>query len=161
VSTWLSPLAAGGPLQLAPLLEVSDQYWSRDSKDRNDPLPVLPQMANSTDKPPKILAGMSGYMRLNLQQFKDAYLLPSSAVFSRGGKQYILEVRDGKSHLLPVRVQVNDGRHAKVAIIEQEANPSRGLPEKLRPLTGEETIILNRQVEIGDGQAVEVSLVES
>ena len=183
VSTWLTPLAATGPLNLAPLLTASDGVWSKNSKDRSDPFPVLPIVTGNTnspvkliqaanplsedsdgpdgsDKPVMILPGASGFMRLNLRHFEGAYLLPSSAVFSRGGKMYILEVRDGKSHMLTVRVQVNDGRWAKVAVIEQEADPMRGKHEKLGKFTGDETIILNRQVEIGDGQPVEVSFDE-
>ena len=161
VDTWLSPLAARGPLNLLPLLAVSDQVWSRNAKDRSDPFPVLPIVKGSSDAPLKILPGASGYMRLNLRQFQGAYLLPSSAVFSRGGRPYILEVRDGKSHMLPVRVQVNDGRLTKVAVILQESDPTRGKQEILGKFTGDETIILNRQVEIGDGQPVEVSFEDS
>ena len=90
---------------------------------------------------------MSGYMRLNLQTFHDAYLIPSSAVFTRGGKPYLMEVKDGGTHLLPVHVQVNDGKLAKVTVIEKEGDPSRGEPEVLRELTGDEVILLNRQTE--------------
>jgi multidrug resistance efflux pump len=160
VGNWLSPLGAAGPLQLATLMTNADRVWSKHSKDRADPFPVLPAVSGVSDAPPELIPGMSGYMRLQLREFKGAYLLPSSTVFSRGGRPYILEVRDGKSHLLPVRVQVNDGRLAKVAVIVQPADPARGKGEVLRPLTGNETIILNRQVEIGDEQPVEVTLDE-
>jgi multidrug resistance efflux pump len=158
VRTWLSPLAAAGPLELAPLMAASDRSWSKNCKDRSDPLPMLPIIRGVTDKPLKLLPGTSGYMRLNLRQFKDSYLLPSSAVYFRGGKPYILEVRDGMSHMVPVRVQVTDGRHSKVAVIVQDADPVHGQPEVLHDLTGDETIILNRQLEVGDNQPVEVSL---
>lgn len=158
VGTWLTALAAKDALRAVPLLTASEETWSKDCKDRADPFPVLPVIVGRSDTPVKILPGMSGYMRLMLQQFKDAYLLPSSAVFSRGGKPYILEVKDGKSHLVPVRTQVGDGRLIKVALIAQEGDPSRGKPEILTRLTGKEVIILSRQVEIGDGQPVEVSI---
>ena len=160
VSSWLAPLAAPGPFGAASLMSASDQVWSKNSKDRADPFPMLPIVTGTTDGPVTILPGASGYMRLNLRQLKNSYLLPNSAVFSRGGKPYILEVRAGKSHLVPVRVQVNDGRWAKVSVIVQEGDAVRGKPEVAKPLTGDETVILNRQVEIGDGQPVDVTFVE-
>jgi hypothetical protein len=57
-----------------------------------------------------------------------------------------------------VHVQYDDGKLAKVAVIEQEAVPSDGLPEVLRELTGQEVILLNRQEEVGEGQSVQVTL---
>jgi multidrug resistance efflux pump len=160
VGTWLTPLAAPNPLNVATLMAGSDQVWSKNSKDRADPFPVLPVVTGGNDGPVTIVPGDSGYMRLNLRQFRNSSLLPSSAVYTRGGKPYILEVRDGKSHQLAVHVQVKDGRWAKVAVIVQEADPVRGQPEVLKPLTGDETVILNRQIEIGDGQPVDVTLEE-
>jgi HlyD family secretion protein len=159
VSTWLTPLAAPGALDAATLMASSQRVWRKNAKDRSDPFPVLPVVSGNTDGPVTLLPGTSGYMTLNLRQFKDCYLLPASAVYTRGGKPYILEVGDDrKSHMVPVRVQVNDGRWARVAIIVQEADLQRGQPEVLKPLTGDQTIILNRQVEIGDGQPVEVTM---
>src|SRR5260370_7609830 len=139
-------------------MAASNRAWRKNGKDRGDPFPVLPVVSGDTDGPVTLLPGMSGNMRLNLRQFKNSYMLPSSAVFSRGGKPYILEVRDGKSHMVPVRSLVSDGRWAKVAIIVQDADPVRGKPEVLKPLTGDETIILNRQVEIGHAHPVDVTL---
>jgi multidrug resistance efflux pump len=157
LDTWLSPLAATAPLNLGPLLAVSDEIWSKESKDRADPFPVLPAVMERSDVPLKLIPGMSGFMRLSLRQFHGAYLLPSCAVFNQGGKPYILEVRNGYSHLVPVRVQISDGKLAKVDIIVREADPQHDQVEVRRPLTGKETVILSGQVEIGDGQPVEVS----
>jgi multidrug resistance efflux pump len=157
VSTWLSSLAATGPLELPALLTASDESWRKNSKARSDPFPILPTAVERSAEPLTILPGTSGYMRLLLQQFRGAYLLPSSAVYSLGGKHYILEVRGGRSHQVPVRVQINDGKMAKVAVIVQEADPAHGKAEMHRDLTGDEVVILNRQVQIGDGQPVEVS----
>src|SRR5260370_40143254 len=57
--------------------------------------------------------GMYGTMKLVLQKFEQAYLVPASAVFERGGRACIFEVQDGKAHLVPVRVQLEDGVQAK------------------------------------------------
>jgi hypothetical protein len=99
---------------------------------------------------------MSGRMRFTLQQFHDSYLLPRSAVFSPGGKDYVMEVKNGVTRLVPVKVQVSDGKLVKVAVIARE---SGGL-EVLRELTGDETILLNRQAEIGAGQHVTMTIEE-
>ena len=94
-------------------------------------------------------------MSLLLRRFRDVYLLPKSAVFSRGGKQYIAQVVDGKVHLLPVRVQIDDGTWVKVAVI---ASSKGDLAEELSDLSGNEEIITGGQGELEDGQAVNPSL---
>jgi hypothetical protein len=157
-ATWLAGLGASTPLASALLGVGSDEVWSRDQRSRTDPFPLLPKVAG-VGEAPRLLPGMSGYMRLNLRQFQNAYLLPSSAVFTRGGKPYILEVdREGVTRLLPVHVQVNDGKLARATVIVQEADPSRGQAEVLRELTGDETVLVSRQAEVGEGQEVRVEL---
>ncbi len=149
--------AAHTPLDLASLLLSGQVFWNKETKSTNDPLPQLPKVSGETANP-KLLPGMSGYMRLNLRSFRDAYLLPSSAVFTRGGKPYLMEVKDGVAHLLPVHVQVNDGKLAKVTVIADAGSPTNDEPEVLRELTGNEVIILNRQSELSEGQPVKVTL---
>jgi hypothetical protein len=153
----LAGLASDSPLGTAALLTGGRLIWNKDTRSSNDPLPRLPVVSGKT-VPPKLLPGMSGYMRLNLQSFHDAYLLPSSAVFTRGGKPYLLEVKDGVTHLLPVHVQVNDGKLAKVSVITSEGSATSGEPEVYRELAGNEVIILNRQSELNEGQPVKVTL---
>jgi multidrug resistance efflux pump len=165
LGTWLSSLSASSPLGFAPLMAAGVDTWSKEVKDPSDPFPTLPEASEKNDTPLTLLPGMSGYMRLNLRQFRGAFLLPSCAIFSQGGKAYIMEARRVESHtlshMIPVRVQINDGRYARVSIIAQEADPSHGKTEVLRELTGNEVIILSRQVEIGEGQELEVHLEES
>ena len=60
---------------------------------------------------------MPASMRVYLDRVAEAFLLPTNAVFGSGGKTFILVVRDGVTKQLPVRVQVNDGRMAKVAFV--------------------------------------------
>src|SRR5262249_30683178 len=79
----VAALAADTPLGLLSLLGGTRRICNLDSKSPQDPLPMLP-MVSGRSTPPKLLPGMSGYMRLNLRTFHDAYLLPSSAVFTRG-----------------------------------------------------------------------------
>ena len=103
---------------------------------------------------------MIGTMRVSLQKFADAYLLPSSAVFTRGGKPFIMEVHKGVVHMVPVRVPVNDGRIAKVSVIEHAANARTGAQELLHELTGGEEIVASRQGELTDGQTVRTTQVD-
>jgi multidrug resistance efflux pump len=153
----LAGTAAASPLALTTLLATTRAVCSADSKSFQDPLPSLP-VVNGRKTPPRLIPGMSGYMRLNLQAFHDTYLIPSSAVFTRGGKPYILEVVDGVTHLLPVRVQITDGKLSKVLVIVHEEMPAQGQAEELRELTGDQVIVLNRQAEIGEEQPVKVTL---
>ena len=105
--------------------------------------------------------GMYGSMKLVLQRFKDAFLVPTSAVFERGGKTYILEVKDGKANLVPVRLQLEDGVQAKIAKLVRQTNPETKQEEIIRQdLTGKEEIIRSGQGEIRDGQEVKSALVE-
>jgi multidrug resistance efflux pump len=137
---------------------ASRTAWTQNVKSINDPFPLLPMGLTKLSEDHKFLPGMSGYMRLDLNHFKDAYLIPSGAVYSLGGRTYVLEIRDGVSYQVPVRVQMNDGRLAKIVKVESEANPEHGKPEDLREFTGDEIIVLSRQVEIGHGKKVQLSL---
>ena len=149
VATWLAGMAADSPLTLTPILAGSRDAWSTESRSRRDPLPLLPTVSGAAIVP-QLLPGMTGYVRLNLRSIHGAYLIPASAVFTRGGKPYVLEVQDGVTRLLPVRVQVTDGNLSKVSVITQESSSTRGQPEILRELTGGEVLLLNRQAEIGE-----------
>jgi membrane fusion protein (multidrug efflux system) len=101
----------------------------------------------------RLLPGMYGTMQLVLHNFRNVHLIPSQAIFTKGGKSYIYIVRQGTAHLTAVDVQVDDGILAKVTMT---AGP-RG---QRRELTGAEQIILNNQGELTDGQAVEANQVK-
>jgi multidrug resistance efflux pump len=136
-------LAAAGRDQLGPRL-----------RSVSDPLPIPPLLRGGVPEPPRLLPGMSGQMTVLLQRFANAYLIPSSTIFTRGGNSYIEMVKDGKIESLPVRVQVNDGRLAKVAVVARPANSRTGETELLRELTGTEEVVASRQSELQEGQAV-------
>jgi multidrug efflux pump subunit AcrA (membrane-fusion protein) len=103
----------------------------------------------------KLLPGMFGTMRLTLQKFGNAWLVPSTALVSQGGRSFLYLVKDGKAVRVPVDVQVDDGRLAKVVLVEAAAGK-----EVRRDLTGEDTVIVSNQGELADGQAVKVTLSE-
>jgi multidrug efflux pump subunit AcrA (membrane-fusion protein) len=89
---------------------------------------------------------MTATMKVYLDRVAAAYLLPASAVYGSGGKTYVLLVQNGITKQVPVRVQVNDGRLAKVALLTG--------PGSVQELTGTEEMVLSRQLEVGDGVKV-------
>src|SRR5207253_4347884 len=125
-------LAPFGDTQLADavvLFGVSRDLWRHHVKGAANSFPLLPQVAGGSLGGRRLMPGMSGSMRLQLQKFKSTCLVPSSAVFSRGGKTYIMEVQDDVAKLVPVRVQINDGNVAKVIVVVRPANPKLAAKE--------------------------------
>ena len=155
-------VAPFGHLNLFDLLTAratARASWMRNRKGYDDPLPLFAKVTGRDDGNTnhKLLPGMYGNMRLMLQRFQNSYLLPSSAVFSRGGKRFIAQVEDGKVHLAPVKVQVDDGALVKVALICTKVDET-GEEQIFCDLTGAEEIILAGQGELEDGQAVKTTL---
>jgi multidrug resistance efflux pump len=137
------------------LAAASRTAWGQRMKAGDDPMPLMPTVTGRALRARRLLPGMSGTMRLLLNRFANSYLLPSCAVFSKAGRPHIMEVVDGKAHLVPVHVDLNDGKLAKIRLIVQEGNPKLGVQEVLQKLTGHEEIVASRQQELSDGQAVQ------
>lgn len=109
----------------------------------------------------RLKPGMYGTMTLLMQRFDKTYLVPAGAVFDRGGQTYIFEVNEAKAHLVPVRVQLEDGVVAKIVERVRRLNPKTGRTEETsQELTGQEAILRSGQGEIADGQAVAASPME-
>jgi hypothetical protein len=119
-------------------------------------LPVLPEYRSRDDRkkavpaPPALTPGMYGQMKLVLRQFQDAHLIPSNAIYSQGGSPYLYLV-DGHhvAHLHSIDIQVDDGKLAKVSLIETV----NGV-EVRRGLTDQDVIVVSNQGELSEGQAV-------
>jgi multidrug efflux pump subunit AcrA (membrane-fusion protein) len=101
-----------------------------------------------------LLPGMVGKMTLVFQKI-EAYLIPTSAIVSHGGKPYIYEVKDGKAHSVPIEIQVNNGKMAKVTRIVKVSGE-----EIKEDVTGEEEIILSNQGELSEGVTVKPTRVD-
>lgn len=134
VSAMLGTLCASSPYEAVSLFQAGRNVWNR---------------------PGLLRPGMYGTMKLVLQKYKDVYLIPSGAVFSRQGKTHLFLVRDGIAHRVPIRVQLDDGVQARVAFLVREEDPDSGEEEVLHDLTGDEDIIASGQGEIAEGQEVE------
>jgi multidrug efflux pump subunit AcrA (membrane-fusion protein) len=113
--------------------------------------PVFPEVKGKSGAglSGRLLPGMFGKMKLILRSFKDALLVPSTAVVSQGGRSYVYLVKDGKALLTPVEVEVDDGRLAKLLVIERS-----GGRETRRELRPEDEVVASNQGELSDGQAV-------
>jgi multidrug resistance efflux pump len=122
---------------------------------KEGPLPLFPVVKGKRkSRPPHLLPGMVGRMTLEFQKLK-AYLIPINAIFTQGGKPYIYEIKDGVAHQVPVEIQVDDGKLAKVTCIVKV-----GDEEVKQDLTGDEEIVLSNQGELSDGQAVKTNPVK-
>jgi multidrug efflux pump subunit AcrA (membrane-fusion protein) len=118
---------------------------------------VLPVFPTVNGKPSvglegRLLPGMFGTMRLTLQKFGNAWLVPSTALVSQGGRSFVYVVKNGKAIPVTVDVQVDDGRLAKVVLVEVIDGK-----EVRHDLTGNETVVVSNQGELADGQAVKAT----
>src|SRR5262249_16631083 len=91
--------------------------------------------------------------RLELSRPGNSSVIPSTAIYTRGGKPYLLVVRDGLTKQVPIRVHVNDGTLAKVSLIER-LRDTGGSPEVFGGLGPTEEVVAAKQLEIGPNQRV-------
>lgn len=124
-------------------------------KGPNDPLPVRAFATGHTGG--KLLPGMTGTMRLRVGGYGQSFVLPATAVYSRSGTTYVMLVEDGKTRQVPVRVQVNDGKTVRVAVVKKQTAADGSTRELLTELTGGEQVVAARQLELGDGASVGVA----
>jgi multidrug resistance efflux pump len=157
----LAGLASPRGLEGLNLLAAGRSVWVDMFKDADDPLPVFPEDAAGRipRRRPRLLPRMYGTMKLLLNNFQDAFLIPSRAIFSRGGKRYIVLVENGKAIRKPVRVQVDDGRLAKVTILLRKSTDAGDVDIPVE-LAGTESVVIDHQSELSDGQAVKPKTIE-
>jgi multidrug efflux pump subunit AcrA (membrane-fusion protein) len=155
VGCFLGRLGSSSLAENITLAAASRSAWGQRMKAGDDPMPLMPTVTGKPLRSRRLLPGMSGTMRLLLNRFANSYLVPSSAVFSKAGRPHIMEVIDGTAHLVPVHVDLNDGKLARIRLIVQDGNPKLGVQEVLSRLTGEEVIVASRQQELREGQAVQ------
>jgi multidrug efflux pump subunit AcrA (membrane-fusion protein) len=121
-------------------------------KGASDPLPPRAFAAGHTTG--KLLPGMTGTMQLRVGGYGQSFVLPATAVYSRSGTSYVLLVEAGKTKQVPVRVQVNDGKTVRVALVTRQPTADGDTREVLTELTGTEQVVAARQLELGDGASV-------
>jgi multidrug resistance efflux pump len=141
----MAPIGPGNGLSVAAAVLAAERHRRLFHKGVSENTAVCPDVPTGGRARP-IVPGMTATMKVYLDQVSAAYLLPASAVYASGGKTYVLLVQNGMTKQVPVRVQVNDGRLAKVALLTG--------PGTVQELTGEEEVVLSRQLEVGDGAKV-------
>jgi multidrug resistance efflux pump len=121
-------------LDLRP--DASGENWQGSLK-------VAKQLAS------RLVLGMTGSMKIELENLGSAAVIPSGALFSRGGKPHLVLVEGDFARLYPAVVQLDDG---KVAVAQIPINLSK--PGITRHLTPSDLVVLNRQAELQDGARV-------
>jgi multidrug efflux pump subunit AcrA (membrane-fusion protein) len=117
---------------------------------KEGPLPIRPEITGTgVNQSRQLYPGMYGEMKLIFRKLANAYLLPSDAIVRQGGGSFLYLLRNGKAVLVPVEVQVDDQRLAKVVVLEKSTGGS-----VKRDLTGDEEVIYSNQSELTDGQPV-------
>ena len=111
--------------------------------------PILPELTGKGPLPPtrRLITGTFGNMTLILKSFEQIELIPSQALIRDGGRVSIYVVQNGKAHLIPVEVQVDDGTLAHVVPLGKNGEITGHLAE------GEQVIISNLE-ELTEGQPV-------
>lgn len=99
----------------------------------------------------ELLPGMYGKVSLVLQRIPNAAAIPATAVYSRKGENFILQVADGVSHRQRVRIRFDDGKEMEVVKL---------VGDREVPLTGDEELIVSNKGEIAEGQRVKTTLVK-
>jgi multidrug resistance efflux pump len=161
IGTLFAALAAVNWETTVSLMGASRISWREHRKGMNG-FPLYPKISADTASagPVHLLPGMTGYMRLRLPS-ENTYLVPSGAIFSRGGQTHIIEVKNGVANLVRVEVQADDGRLAQMVKVTRPAGAKPGNAQKIRtPLNGQEEIVISGQGEIADSQAVRTTPTE-
>ncbi len=143
-----------GPKAYREFLNRQQATKNKDLKDGK--LPIFPEVSITLREKlgiTRLMPGMYGTMKLVLRNFRNAQLIPSHAVFSKGGKSYIFLVKGETAQLVNVEVQVDDGILAKVVVVEGKTK------ERRRELTPEDRVICTNQGEVSDGQSVKANQV--
>jgi RND family efflux transporter MFP subunit len=98
----------------------------------------------------QLLAGMYGKVILTLQKIPNAHAIPATAVYSRRGENFILQVHKGIARRQRVRIRYDDGKEMEVV---------RLMGDREVPLDGSEELIVSNKGEIAEGQRVKATLL--
>jgi multidrug efflux pump subunit AcrA (membrane-fusion protein) len=147
--TAIAPMVPLDPFTSVVAAGTAQVLTKADHKGWHEGAALTPDWGDDP-RPGLIIPGMNATARVYLDRFTNAYLLPASAVYSKGGRAYLLTVQDGVTKAVPVAVLVNDGRLVRVGVL----GTVNGRPVT-RELTGKEVIVSARQQEVGEGQRVE------
>jgi len=96
----------------------------------------------------QLLPGMYANVTLMLQKIENAQAIPATAVYSRSGENFIIQVIDGVARRQQVRIRFDDGKELEVVKL---------VGTREEPLDGTEELIVSNKGEIAEGQRVKAS----
>jgi len=140
--------------RLAEVVKVHGPERQTKGSSEQMPMRAFPPDAPATRR---LIPGMTGTIQLTIGGFGNSYILPNTAVYTRSGTSYILIVQDGKTKQVPVRVQLTDGKTVRLAVLDKRRGGEGGEGDNrdvLTELTGNEEVVVARQLEVGDGARV-------
>lgn len=96
----------------------------------------------------KLLPGMYGEVTVILQKIDHAQAIPATAVYSRRGENFIIQVIDGVAQRQRVRIRYDDGKELEVVKL---------IENREVPLDGTEELVVSNKGELAVGQRVRCS----
>ncbi len=92
-----------------------------------------------------LMPGMYGSLKLVATRFKDAPLIPSSAILRQGGVPFLMKVENGVARKRQIAIEVDNGTYARVRWADG--------PQQTELLPGDEFVALNPSA-VEDGTTV-------
>ena len=99
--------------------------------------------------------GMYVNAKIDVKQ-PSAWMIPAGAILVRDGETFCYEVREGKTHRLPLRAGTRSGDEVEVLKFQHPPRHPGEAPRWMDP-TGKEAVILTKPGELIDNQPVEVN----
>ncbi|GEM_PF-6375677 len=100
----------------------------------------------------RLLPGMYGKLILILQRIPNAQAIPATAVDSRKGENFVIQVQSGIAHRQKVRIRYDDGKEMEVFKV---------MGAKEVAFDGSEELIVSNKGEIAEGQRVKSTLLNN
>jgi len=101
-----------------------------------------------------LLLGITGTMKIQLQNLRQAGILPSAAVVKKGGKPILFVVVNKKIKVLPAKIEMDDGKEALILVADEKTE------SHWRYLNAEDKVVITRQSELEENMEVEFKEVK-
>ena len=96
-----------------------------------------------------LLLGITGTMKIELQNLHNAGVVPSNAVIKKNGKPVVFVVIDKKVKILPAKIEMDDGKETVILVADEK------IESHWRYLNANDKVVVNRQSELVEDMEVE------
>lgn len=96
-----------------------------------------------------LLLGITGNMKIELQNLRKAGVIPSNAVIKKGGKPVVFVILDKKVRVLPVKIEMDDGKEVVILVADEKTE------SHWRYLNVNDKVVVTRQSELEENMEVE------